>query len=308
MTTAQTTERVKIHTITTHVRPHIDEIVALWLLKEFGQTRYTGLRTAKLEFRKGDNSNTTTANTVVDLEEQGIIAIGIGNGRFDEHKKGRDVPEDQCAATLVAQFLGIKDDPALKQILKFTLNNDRKGAAHPFDIAGIIKAMYEQHPNNPMKAVKWALAAISAKYAEQFAFHNGTVEEFAKAKIVEIDFYDNKIRLAIVESDDTQFSKYARSQGIAIIIQKNSSGNVQIFTNKTVAAFRLFDVARILRHAEQQRRSAANPVTDWKELAAAGMLANCGITRKKQKRFLTAVLPRRVLSRPSWIWTLSSKR
>jgi len=266
--------RIAIRTIKTHKYPHLDEIVAIWLLKTFGGEKYSGLDTAKLEFENGSGEQTVTDGNVTDWEKSGVLIIGTGNGRFDEHKKGAGVLAGDCAASLVAGYLGVADHPALRQILRFTLVNDRQGSSQPFDVASVIKSLYRQFPDQPEVSMNWAITAIQAKYEEQSAFFSKTAEEFKKAKIKQIDFGHKQIILAAAVSDDPQFNKYARSQGVAIIIQRDSKGHTQIFTNKKVADFRLHDIAKILRLEEQKLRETSNPVINWHDLAAEGMLAN----------------------------------
>lgn len=60
-------------TILTHVRPHIDDICGAWLVKKY----LPGWRSARLKF--------VTATTL-DPKRSDVVCIGMGRGRFDEHK------------------------------------------------------------------------------------------------------------------------------------------------------------------------------------------------------------------------------
>lgn len=70
--------------IITHIRPHLDDICAAWLLKRY----LSDCRDAEIEFIPVDDPN--PAN-------EADYYVGVKRGRFDEHKG--DVGE--CAATLV---------------------------------------------------------------------------------------------------------------------------------------------------------------------------------------------------------------
>ncbi len=263
-----------IYKIATHPNPHFDEIVAIFLIRKYGHKKYRGIDSAKIIFMNSDSGNAVTKNTVKDYEKEGTLAIGIGNGRFDEHKQGSGVKESECAATLVANYLGISKNPELTQLLKYALNNDRKGASSPFDLASIIKSLYQNYPDDPMFVINWAMTALESKLMEQKKFFDQSADHYAKAKKLNFSFLNRNYLLVVADSDEPQFNKYARWRGAAIVIQRNSKGNVQIFTNKKLANFRMKDVIRILRIKEQKKSSTPNPITDWKVLATEGSCAN----------------------------------
>ena len=75
-----------MQTLVTHINPHLDDIVAIWLFKKF----YPKFNGSKIEF----------ISAGVDLsgeESEEKIFFGVGKGRFDEHKG--DIGE--CATSLV---------------------------------------------------------------------------------------------------------------------------------------------------------------------------------------------------------------
>lgn len=75
----------------THINPHLDDIAAIWLLKKF----YPGFKAAKVEFISAGEGNKGLA------ESEDLIYIGVGRGRFDEHKG--DLAD--CATSLAWKFL-----------------------------------------------------------------------------------------------------------------------------------------------------------------------------------------------------------
>lgn len=264
---------VKFDTIVTHERTHLDEYLAIFLLRKFGEEKFPGISEAKVIFWNS-GGQTPDARTANDYEKEHALLVGIGGGRFDEHPTtDGDRKEGECAATLVAKALGIADDPSLEKILKFAVNNDLKAAAHPFDLAYIAKVMHQQYPNNPEIVMEWVMAGLEAKYHEQASFFNETKKEFDR--IAEIEVIQGprgkSIKMTTVVSDDEQMSKFARSVyggNIAVVIQKKSSDNVQIYTNRQYG-LTLYDVAQMLRLAEQEAKGKI-VTKEWKALASEG--------------------------------------
>jgi len=77
--------------IVSHIRPHLDEVLAAWMLKKY----LPELKDAALEFiptGKDGGQN--------DLDPDKVY-VGVGRGQFDEHKGN----ENDCAASLVFKHL-----------------------------------------------------------------------------------------------------------------------------------------------------------------------------------------------------------
>lgn len=263
----------KIEKIVTHVRPHLDEITAIWLLQKFGEEKFPDVSNAEIIFW-GVGGEDPEGLSAQDFEDFGVILIGIGGGRFDEHPTfNRERKENECAATLVAKELGISENPALERILKFVLNKDTKGAGHPFDLGSIVDTLYREYPDHPEEVINWAVIGLEAKHQEQLEFLTVTREEFEQnAEIVEILGPDGKtVKMVAVVSGNVLMNKFARSVhgcNAAIVIQQQPSGNVQIYTDKQ-QGLTLYDVVQMIRLAEQKAKGEV-VTTEWKELASEG--------------------------------------
>ena len=241
--------------ILTHERPHLDEIVAIWLLRKFGEQRFPGISTASVTFtsiRKLAEAGLKPE----DYEARGVLLLGIGGGRFDEHPtlvEGRKAGD--CATTLVAKELGVSDDPSLTKILRFVRAADVEGNASPFDVSYVVKLLHARYPDDPHRVIEWALVAIEAKYQEQLRFFTVVKPEFdAKAKVEEIAVGQRRLRVVTIDSDEDGIHKYARSEygaRAAVVIQRRSSGNVAIFGNKQ-AGVDLREAAKLVRLAERE--------------------------------------------------------
>lgn len=236
--------------VDTHEVPHFDEILSIWLIEKFGT----------LEFLNRYAPNR-------------ILELGIGGGFFDEHPRpGNQKKDGECSATLVAKALGVKDEPPLEQLLRYALVRDTKGGTHPLELEALVKLRHRQHPNDLEKVVEWTKEVIQDVYADQFQFWFTVRAEFEQAaQIEEVWIGKRKLRLVTVVSDSPQMQKFARSPHggcAAIVIQQQTSGNVQIFTDKR-CRIDLRDVVRMIR-LEEQKAADEIVTTEWKELEAEG--------------------------------------
>lgn len=84
-----------IKVLTTHINPHLDDIAAIWLFKKF----HPEFEEAEVEFISQSQSN-----QVEDTESGDRVYIGVGRGKFDEHKGDLE----DCATSLVWKFLKSK--------------------------------------------------------------------------------------------------------------------------------------------------------------------------------------------------------
>ena len=241
-----------VQKIATHVNPHIDEICGIWLLRKFGNEHFPGIKEAVVEFF--GNGNTTLQMTAEECLEKGIILVGIGGGMFDEHPTiTTERKNGKCATTLIAEYLSVDDNPALEQILKFVCQNDLKGSGSISEIASICLKMYKILPAE--KVGIWANLALETIFHDQEQFNHEAADEFKKARIFRVGNNGDSLRIAVVESDNEVIAKFARSKSggnSAIVIQKQSSGNVQIFLNRKFGWVKMDNIAKHIRLAEQK--------------------------------------------------------
>lgn len=262
----------RIGMIVTHVRPHFDELFAIWLLKHHGEETFAGTHTARVMFVPDENI--LRGRTPEECERNGMLLLGTGGGRFDEHpKNGAPRKDGECAATLVAKVLGISEKPEFKKLLEFSLKNDTLGIGSPFDLARMTNLLNSMYPDDPEKVMEWVFLGLDAKYAEQVNFFGTTAEEFARrATIHEIRSPRGEpLRLAVIESDNEQIGKYARwdhGGNAAIVIHRKRTGHTQIYTRHK-DGLTLRELAQILRF-EEQRAKKRIVTTDWRILAEEG--------------------------------------
>lgn len=136
------------HTLTarSHKRWHLDELCALWFI-----TKY-----ATIEFiRKYCRNNE--------------LDLGIGGGPFDEHPtNGQKRKEGKCCADLVAEALGVAEDPKTQPILDYVRAHDLEGKGQPWDLADIVSAMNFCWPDEPEKVLGWLSGALEVKLEDDW--------------------------------------------------------------------------------------------------------------------------------------------
>lgn len=76
-------------TLVTHITPHLDDIVGIWLLKKYN----SDFKDANIEFISASHGG--------EVETADRVYVGTGGGKFDEHKEGLDT----CSGTLVYEYL-----------------------------------------------------------------------------------------------------------------------------------------------------------------------------------------------------------
>jgi hypothetical protein len=268
---------IPVHTIPTHHGEHLDEILAIFLLKTLGEKFFPGIANAKIVYW-GNGCNTPDGRPVEAWEAEGYLPVGVGGGTlFDEHATPtRPRREGECAATLVAKYLDVFDELWFQEVLEFVTRDDLKGNASQYDIGAIAKILQLQHPNDPEVVFEWVMIGLGAKIRQRMAFWRETRQEFERlAKIETIPGpFGKDIRIAVLRSNDPQVAKYATSRkggDTQLVVQQRETGNIQIFTNHR-SGIKLDDVARLVRE-EEQFMNGKIVTTLWTELEAEGTIA-----------------------------------
>lgn len=232
--------------VVTHERPHLDEIFAFWLLRKYGEKFFPGISSAQLEFvQNGPN---------LQLPDN-VIALGVGGGMFDEHPSHNgERKREECAATLVAKFLGVDKLPELQTLLRLVYNDDVKGAGYPLDISKLSKLMFEQRVPS-VNVVSWVMLGIETKYRAEYALWGEARERFQKiAQVIPLNrkVGGRSVELCVLDgNEDAQVVTFARTQIAGIILNRELGGNVQILLSGGGLGISLDRVAYLLRTAER---------------------------------------------------------
>lgn len=220
--------------VVTHPQPHLDEIGGLWLAEKFADSEWVQRHCPgnKLE-------------------------LGVGRGEFDEHPDGNGQPAGRvCCLDLVARSLGLEQDQALAQLLKFVRLVDVEGKGQPFDLYNMVKLLNFQHPGDPEFVIRWAYTGLDAKYAEQKDFAD-SLEAVRSAQRIMVGPADNQVQVMVVESDCGSIMRAAqyldqRNQP-DVVVQRKPTGNTMIWSRQK-SRLDLRHVAANLRIAELQAR------------------------------------------------------
>lgn len=283
-----------ISKIITHNQPHLDELVAIFLLKQYGERLFPGIRRAAIEFCRPE-SPAQGGKTAEEYEREGILLVGIGGGRFDEHAtpgKERDV--GKCATSLVAEAIKCSRRAELQSLIRYTTSNDLGGKVAGFELAEGVRVMNRLHSDDPQRVWRWTNEWLRAHHAQQQEFHQAAKRTFeADALAFELVFGEEKLKLASIQTDADQVKAYAFSRYggfVAVVVQRNSRGNIQIFVNKfygldlvpVAAAVRLGELAARRRDpvigTDYRVEGTVADVPEWYFFLEGQMLLNGSLT------------------------------
>lgn len=280
----------RIDRIITHRQPHLDELVAIFLLRQYGESLFPGVRRADIEFWRPDTSS-LGSRTAEDYEAEGTLLIGIGGGRFDEHAvSGKERVAGKCAANLVAEAIRCSRRAEVQNLIRYTSSNDLNGKVAGFELAEGVRAMNRLYPDDPLRVWRWTNEWLRAHHAQQVQFHREARRAFEeRAQIVELTLGDQVLKLVSIQTDADQVKAYAFSRFggfAAVVVQRNSRGNIQVFVNKrydldltpAVAAIRLSELGARGQNpvigAEYTEEGMLADVPEWYYFLEGQMLLN----------------------------------
>lgn len=153
---------ITVNTIATHIGCHFDEVLSIFLLWNFPHRNFVGADKASIEFHNaGRKTHDGKYATDEWMREHRMLYVGCGGSRFDEHPLPEQSLEDdsqgekECAASLVAQALGIDQYPELQSILNFARRVDATATADPRDLSSVIKKFHDNWETNKRTVTNW---------------------------------------------------------------------------------------------------------------------------------------------------------
>lgn len=257
--------------IVTHGSPaHLDELMAMILLRDYGEEKLPGVSVATFRYlTKDDNLEELT-------RREDVVLLGVGasfrdstnaHRIFDEHVADGDKSQkDDCAATLAAKFLGLDQEFRWRKILKYVLHTDKNPPNLTLDLSATV--MRFQHQGWGLHAVVGRVEPdLHAMLTEQGQFANISMESIQEE---ELTINGEKHWMAVIEGDDYQAPGFARMFGATVVVVKNPNGQVQVLTNNSLR-LDMRDVLRILRSREEWTRGNRLNI-QWRELEQEGTL------------------------------------
>lgn len=152
-----------------HMLPHLDEMVALWIIQKFGSKHFPGADKAPVKFVE---KVPQMAPAHIEVNGFLCLGLGLGDGRWsiDEHRanvRGSDRLRGECTATLAAQRVSEHADPALKRILDEVYWCDTASGVRYTHLAELVKLLHRFLKGNSAEVVKWLVPALEAVYMQQ---------------------------------------------------------------------------------------------------------------------------------------------
>ncbi len=146
-----------VRAIVTHPAPDLDALVSVYLLRRLGGDHFVGTDSCPLRF--ASPLEVEGAGGPEALEAAGELVVDLGGGRFDNHPRpdregSGDL--DASAAELVAEHLGVRQQPELDKLLSFCARQDLKGQSllsrdpvdHAMAIPAIIDGLNRMFPDD----------------------------------------------------------------------------------------------------------------------------------------------------------------
>lgn len=241
-------------------RPQPDTIVAIFLLKTFGQDRFPGIKSARIEVQPLLSKKSFDAHLA-----EGILPIDVGGGSLDHHGT------EACASELVAIMLGIEKDPSIGKLLAYAKRDDTEGkgtvSADPLDrafgLSGLISSLNKQYPKDAQKIVETVLPLLEAHYVSSREHHvelpAEVKEKKARGEYSETTVKQGKktLRVSFVVSDKPSMPTYLRSWNGAradVVVQKAEKGTRVCVITRQDRNVNLATAAALIRMREAELR------------------------------------------------------
>jgi hypothetical protein len=139
---------------------HVDELVAWFLGGEFGKTLLPGFDRASVTFSQNCSQQSPSY-----WAQRKIFCIGCGGDVTDEHTHGTgDRQKGECAASLMAKYVGVTADPAVRRILDETIRFDGGSGCPRGHMSEFVKAVHRRQPGSDRILMKWFFNWIKAVY------------------------------------------------------------------------------------------------------------------------------------------------
>lgn len=291
------------HAIVLPTRSQPDTIVAIFILKKFGEENFPGVKDAKIDFWQvvppGESEQS--------LDKKGVILFDLGGGRFDHHNK----PVKTTASDLIAQYLGVVEDPSLVKLLEYAKRDDFFGKGtisndpidRAFGLSALIAALNKSLVKNPGRVIEIILPLLVAHHNEEVRRTKELPEEFnAKVQSGEVETFetkqrDKKLKVVIINSESGSMAGFLRSQSggkFDIVTQWLSSGHVNILTRPTkrvdlrslVALLRTQEAALAGKDLKLTERALAQTgrikeIPEWYYDPATNSIQNGGLNPKE---------------------------
>lgn len=237
---------IPIQKIVLYARPHVDNIAALFLLRELGRDAFPGIERANLEFW----SSVQPGKSSEEYEAEGTLLIDMGGGRFDHHHTDHQSNTAKTTASqLVIEYLGYDQHPVFKRLLEFVRRDDIEGRGivskdpidRAFGLPSIIMNLNRNYPEHPEYVVDMVIRIFQAWYAEEYRRKVTMPQEWAElqakglAKKLTIPTSVRPMNVILIQSDSTTIAGFLRAVNdiqADLVIQRTSTGHTNIISRQ----------------------------------------------------------------------------
>lgn len=243
--------------IITHLSPHLDEIVAIWLVKTFDpEWKEAAVDYKAMNPRGGD----------VDLEavdkDPDIIYLGIGHSKYDEHRLNKEEAAHTTAATLVwddlkARGLAPQDEirvRAIEKLLEFIVAEDTgalKSEEHwlaDFSIEALWAGFSQANHGDSDKKLEYGIPLVS--YMLTYLGNIATAEKELKEKGREFESIWGPA--VAIESNSGTVGLVAYRLGKVLLIGINPKLGYRRLTGKTGSSVDLTPIYETLKKIDPE--------------------------------------------------------
>lgn len=247
-------------------RAQPDTIIAIFILKHFGKEHFPGIEDATFEVvpRLPDNE------TEESLAQKGMLLVDVGGGMFDHHSK----PYQTTASSLITEYLGQKNNPALLKLLQFAERDDFYGKGivstdpldRAFGLPGLIASLNRKYVQEPAKVVEIVIPLIDAFYAEEekraFEMPKELEDKLrsGRADAFTVRHRGKTLKGIIIETDNPSMAGFLRSRGgggYDVIALRLPTGHTNILTKQVQPRVDLRSLCVLLRIQEAEARGVA---------------------------------------------------
>lgn len=291
-------------------RTQPDTLVAIFILKRFGEEKFPGIKDAVIDFWQV----VPPGETAETLDKKGVILIDLGGGRFDHH----DIKPQTTASDLIANYLGVGEDVSLVKLLEYARRDDFFGKGtvsndpidRAFGLSALIAALNKSLVKNPGRVVDIIMPILVAHHNEETRRTKELPQEFEeKLKSGEVETFevkqrDKKLKVVIITSESGSLAGYLRSQDggkFDVVAQWLPSGHINILTRPTkrvdlrslAALIRVEEATRAGKEFDMSAREFAKfgrikEIPEWYYDPATNSIQNGGLNPKE-------VLPTKIL-------------
>lgn len=258
----------------------IDTLISYFILKNFGDFKFPGIKDAEVIFMSELPENTTAD----EMEQNGYILIDLGNGRFDHHRLG---PNNKkfSAAHLVAEFLEVDDLPELQKMLQIARRDDLFGKGtisldpldRTFGLPGLLMSLVKTYSKHPKYVLDVLSPLIEAHYHQEYQKYQSLPKEYAQAlelghaKEFNAAQLGKQLKVVFIRSDNMALAGYIRSRAVNgdLVIQRSSTNHVNFVSNQK-SQLKIHELARKIKLLEAEKNNISLQIDSLDELLLPG--------------------------------------